>query len=112
MTSESYLQESEWFHYSCKPKFQEQVNVSTVSIGPQIAATAMLMGMGDEATRDAFEWALRGDTAVMSFGWIARFLNDIASFNVEFVSISFFDDHIFVNQCSQSASCGSLIYII
>lgn len=101
MTSESYLQESEWFHHNCKPSFKEHVKVSTVSVGPQTGATAMLMGMGDEATRDAFEWALRGDTAVMIFGRIARFLNDIASFNVEFLSISFFDVHIVVNHhCS------------
>ncbi|XP_066325789.1 tau-cadinol synthase-like [Miscanthus floridulus] len=81
MSSESYLQESEWFHHNCKPSFKEHVKVSTVSVGPQLGATGMLMGMGDEATRDAFEWALRGDTAVMIFGRIARFLNDIASFN-------------------------------
>lgn len=89
MSSESYLQESKWFHHNCKPTFKEQVKVSTLSIGPRITVTAMLMGMGDEATRDAFEWALRGDTAVMTFGRITRFLNDIASFNVEFV-LSFF----------------------
>jgi hypothetical protein len=100
VSSESYLQESEWFHHNCKPAFKEHVKVSTLSVGPQITATGMLMGMGDEGTRDAFEWALRGDTAVMTFGRITRFLNDIASFNVKFVSISFFMLHMVVNQYS------------
>ncbi|CAL5002251.1 unnamed protein product [Urochloa decumbens] len=79
--SENYLQEADWFHHNCKPTFREQVKVSTVSIGSQIGATAVMVGMGDEATIDAFEWALRGASAVMSFGQIARFMNDIASFN-------------------------------
>ncbi|WVZ59793.1 hypothetical protein U9M48_009892 [Paspalum notatum var. saurae] len=78
---EAFLQEAKWFHHNCKPTFKAQLKVSTASIGGEIAATAMLMGMGDEATRDAFDWALRGASAVMSFAQIARFMNDIASFN-------------------------------
>ncbi|KAL6865278.1 hypothetical protein ACP4OV_016429 [Aristida adscensionis] len=78
---ESYLQEAEWFHHNFKPKFKEQVKVSAVSSGGHISALAVLIGMGDEATAEAFEWALGGTSAVMSFGEIARFMNDIASFN-------------------------------
>ncbi|CAL4925999.1 unnamed protein product [Urochloa decumbens] len=79
--SESYLQEAKWFHHNCKPTFKEQVKVSTVSAGGQISAVALLLGMGEEATTEAFEWAMRGTDAVTSCGEIARFMNDIASFN-------------------------------
>lgn len=80
--SESYLQEAEWCHNKCKPTFEEQVKVSTVSAGGQISSVVLLLGMGDEATIEAFEWAMRSADAVLSFGQIARFMNDIASFNV------------------------------
>ncbi|CAL4934527.1 unnamed protein product [Urochloa decumbens] len=78
--SESYLQEAKWFHHNYTPTFKEQAKVSTVSAGGQISAVALLLGMGEEATIEAFEWAMRGADAVASFGEIARFMNDIASF--------------------------------
>ncbi|WVZ59787.1 hypothetical protein U9M48_009886, partial [Paspalum notatum var. saurae] len=81
LQSEAYLQEAKLFHHNCKPTFKEQVEVSMISIGAKLGAAAALIGMGDEATRDAFDWALRGASAVMSFAQIARFMNDIASFN-------------------------------
>lgn len=79
---ENYLQEAEWFHHNCKPTFKDQVQVSAMSAGGQISAVALLLGMGDEATTDAFEWAMRCTSAVKAFGEIARFMNDIASFKV------------------------------
>lgn len=80
--SESYLQEAEWFHHNYKPTFEQHVKVSAVSAGGQVSSVALLIGMGDQATMEAFEWAIEAAGAVMSLGRIARFMNDISSFNV------------------------------
>ncbi|WVZ57008.1 hypothetical protein U9M48_007456 [Paspalum notatum var. saurae] len=82
LSSDAYLKEAKIFHRNHKPTFEEQLEVSLATIGGKIGATGILIGMSDnEVPRDAFDWALKGDSSVMAFNRIGRFLNDIASFN-------------------------------
>ncbi|KAJ1297040.1 hypothetical protein BS78_01G347800 [Paspalum vaginatum] len=82
LSSNAYLKEAEFVHRNQKPTFEEKLEVSLASFGGKIAAAGILIGMGGaEAPRDAFDWALEGDSSVMAFSRIGRFLNDIASFN-------------------------------
>ncbi|WVZ57012.1 hypothetical protein U9M48_007459 [Paspalum notatum var. saurae] len=63
-SSDAYLKEAEFFHHNHKPTFEEKLEVSLVSFGGKIAAAGILIGMcGDhEAPRDAFDWALKGES--------------------------------------------------
>ncbi|NP_001141562.1 Tau-cadinol synthase-like [Zea mays] len=79
--SSNYLQEAEWFHGRYKPRFEDQVKVSTVRSGAPFAAVGLLVGMGgDVATQEALEWAMGCTDAVKAFAEVTRFMNDLASY--------------------------------
>ncbi|KAF8721048.1 hypothetical protein HU200_023462 [Digitaria exilis] len=81
--SSNYLQEAEWFHGAHKPRFKDQVKVSTVCSGAPFASVGLLVGMGDDvATKEALEWAIGCTDAVKAFAEVTRFMNDLASFKV------------------------------
>lgn len=74
-----YFQEAEWCHNNHKPSFKEQVNVSSISSVVPMLCVAMMVGMGDEATKEVFDWALDIPDAALASGKIGRIMNDIAS---------------------------------
>lgn len=75
-----YLQESEWFHSSYIPSFEDHLKCSLISSGIVMISVALLVGMGDEATKKAFEWAIGCTDAVEAGSVVARFMNDMTSF--------------------------------
>lgn len=86
--SSNYLQEAEWFHGRYKPRFEDQVKVSTVCSGAPFAAVGLLVGMGgDVATQEALEWAMGCTDAVKAFAEVTRFMNDLASYKVGLVHV-------------------------
>ncbi|TVU47047.1 hypothetical protein EJB05_06625, partial [Eragrostis curvula] len=79
--SNNYLQEAEWSHCGYKPRFKDQVKVSTVCSGAPFAGVGLLVGMRDDvATKEALEWAKNCTDAVQAFAEVTRFMNDLASF--------------------------------
>ncbi|KAM3399393.1 hypothetical protein ACQJBY_004659 [Aegilops geniculata] len=78
--SSYYLQEAEWFHHNYMPRFQEQVNVSVITSGSTTLSVGLLVGMGDEANNEAFEWAIGRTDVVMACGKVTRFMDDLAAF--------------------------------
>ncbi|VAH27234.1 unnamed protein product [Triticum turgidum subsp. durum] len=78
--SSNYLQEAEWFHQNHKPRFNDQVKVSSVCSGGPWVCVGLLVGMGDTATKEALEWALGCTDAVRACAEVTRFMNDLASF--------------------------------
>ncbi|KAG2551933.1 hypothetical protein PVAP13_9KG443500 [Panicum virgatum] len=79
--SSNYLQEAEWCHGGYRPRFKDQVKVSTVCSGAPFAAVGLLVGMGDDvATKEALEWATSCTDAVKAFADVTRFMNDLCSF--------------------------------
>ncbi|CAL4931028.1 unnamed protein product [Urochloa decumbens] len=79
--SSNYLQEAEWCHSGYKPRFKDQVKVSSVCSGAPFASVGLLVGMGDDvATKEALEWASCCTDAVQAFAEVTRFMNDLASF--------------------------------
>ncbi|KAM0837349.1 hypothetical protein ACQ4PT_061725 [Festuca glaucescens] len=75
-----YQQESEWFHSGYIPNFEEQVKCSVISAGTPTLFVGSLVGMGDEVTQEAFEWAIGFTDAVKACGEVTRFMDDLASF--------------------------------
>uniref|UniRef100_A0A453A7F8 Terpene synthase metal-binding domain-containing protein n=1 Tax=Aegilops tauschii subsp. strangulata TaxID=200361 RepID=A0A453A7F8_AEGTS len=53
---------------------------SVISAGTPTLFVGSLMGMGDEASKEAFEWAIGCTDAVRACGEVARFMDDLASF--------------------------------
>lgn len=78
--SKHYLQEAEWFHHGCTPSFKDQVNVSVITGGAQVLSIGLLVGMGHEATREAFEWAIGDTDAIWACGEVSRFMDDMSAF--------------------------------
>jgi len=56
------------------------MEVSVMSSGFPTLAVVLLMGAGDMATREAFQWEIGVPDVVTASGEVARFLNDIASY--------------------------------
>lgn len=50
----------------------------------QVLSVGVLVGMGDVATREAFEWAFGCTGAIKAIGEVARFVDDLAGFKVRF----------------------------
>ncbi|RLN42001.1 hypothetical protein C2845_PM01G14960 [Panicum miliaceum] len=80
LISKSYLQEAEWSHHEYIPSFNDHVNVSTISAGAQVMCVGSLVGMGDVATKEAFEWAIGNTDAIRASGEVSRFMDDMADF--------------------------------
>jgi len=58
------------------------VNVSAISAGGQVMCVGSLVGMGDVATKEAFEWAIGHTDAIRASGEVSRFMDDMADFKV------------------------------
>jgi hypothetical protein len=80
--SKYYLQEAEWFHHAYTPSFKDQVNVSVITAGGQVLSIGLLVGMGDVATKEAFEWAIGKIDAIWACGEVPRFMDDMSAFKV------------------------------
>uniref|UniRef100_A0ACD5ZP33 Uncharacterized protein n=1 Tax=Avena sativa TaxID=4498 RepID=A0ACD5ZP33_AVESA len=75
-----YQQESEWFHISYIPSFEDHLKCSVISAGTPMLCVASLVGMGEEATKEAFDWAIGCTSAVKGCGEVTRFMDDLAAF--------------------------------
>jgi hypothetical protein len=56
--SKSYLKEAEWFSQNYTPSFKEHINFSITSTGLPMLSHVALMGAGQLAAREAFDWEL------------------------------------------------------
>lgn len=64
------------------PSFEEHIDLSVRSAGAPMLSVAMLVGMDDQATEEAFEWAIGCTDAVKASGEVTRFVDDLAAFKV------------------------------
>uniref|UniRef100_R7WFZ2 (+)-delta-cadinene synthase isozyme C2 n=1 Tax=Aegilops tauschii TaxID=37682 RepID=R7WFZ2_AEGTA len=60
--------------------YSRKAITSVISAGTPTLFVGSLMGMGDEASKEAFEWAIGCTDAVRACGEVARFMDDLASF--------------------------------
>ncbi|KAL5229016.1 hypothetical protein ABZP36_017281 [Zizania latifolia] len=78
LSSSNYLQEAEWFHENYIPSFSEHLTVSLMTGGAIELSVCIILGMGDVATKEAFDWALACPDAGRAFAEVARFMDDLA----------------------------------
>uniref|UniRef100_M1B7I5 Sesquiterpene synthase n=2 Tax=Solanum tuberosum TaxID=4113 RepID=M1B7I5_SOLTU len=75
----AYFQEAKWYHGNTVPRMEEyMMNGIHTSTVPDLS-TACWLGMGDEATKEAFEWITTEPPIIVASSIISRLLNDIVS---------------------------------
>ncbi|URE22748.1 hypothetical protein MUK42_16005 [Musa troglodytarum] len=79
----AYFEESRWRDETYAPTLEEHLGVSTMSSACPLFASAILVGMGEVATKEAFEWAASFPKIVEASAVIARIMNDITSYERE-----------------------------
>ncbi|XP_021724059.1 (-)-germacrene D synthase-like [Chenopodium quinoa] len=83
VTCQAYLHEAMWRHENVVPTFDEYMKNAIGSSGYLYVITASFIGMGELATKDAFESVDRTTKAQKASCILARLLNDIASHEFE-----------------------------
>ncbi|KAL3322567.1 hypothetical protein AABB24_039925 [Solanum stoloniferum] len=79
----AYFQETKWYHVKIVPKMEQYVKNGALSSTYHLLATTFLLGMGDVATKDAFDWIATEPPILVASGIIARLLNDLVSHEIE-----------------------------
>ncbi|KAF8645556.1 hypothetical protein HU200_066148 [Digitaria exilis] len=77
--SKKYLQGAEWFHHKYVPTFKEKLEVSFMDSGSPFSIVALLVGLGDMASKEALDWAIGCTDAVKACGELTRYMNDISA---------------------------------
>ncbi|KAK1300449.1 hypothetical protein QJS10_CPB13g01414 [Acorus calamus] len=72
-----YYQEFLWGHNRYVPKFQEHLHVSAVSCTYPMLYVLSFVGMGDIATKKAFDWAIKVPQIIWSASVIGRLTDDM-----------------------------------
>lgn len=78
----AYLQEALWFNKNYVPKMDEYMKVSLVSCGYLMLATTSVVGMGDLATKEVFDWMKNEPFIVRAASVICRLMDDMVSHQV------------------------------
>ncbi|KAL6316983.1 hypothetical protein AAG906_024522 [Vitis piasezkii] len=82
----AYFAEAKWLHEEHVPTIEEYMRVALVSSGYCVLATTSLVGMGEIATKEAFDWVTSDPKIVSSSNFIARLMDDISSHKREHVA--------------------------
>ncbi|VAH67721.1 unnamed protein product [Triticum turgidum subsp. durum] len=79
LSSEYYLREAVLSSKKYRPSFKEHEEISNMTSGLPMLTLVTLMGYGDVATQEVFEWVDRVPGMVRSGSQVTRFLNDICT---------------------------------
>ncbi|KAJ9676221.1 hypothetical protein PVL29_024961 [Vitis rotundifolia] len=79
----AYFAEAKWLHEEHRPTIEEYMRVAVVSSGYCLIATTSLVGMGERATKEAFDWVTNDPKIMSSSSLIARLMDDIRSHKFE-----------------------------
>ncbi|KAK4714183.1 hypothetical protein R3W88_020090 [Solanum pinnatisectum] len=79
----AYFQEAKWYHAKDVPTMEEYIKNGIPSSTYLLLATTCWLGMGDVATKDAFDWISNEPTILVASCIIARLLNDLVTHEIE-----------------------------
>ncbi|CAL9772093.1 unnamed protein product [Musa acuminata subsp. burmannicoides] len=79
----AYFEESRWRDEKYVPTLEEHLGVSKMSSACPLFSSAILVGMGEVATKEAFEWVASFPKIVEALAAIGRIMNDITSYERE-----------------------------
>ncbi|KAK1289397.1 (-)-germacrene D synthase [Acorus calamus] len=83
LQSKAYHHEFLWEHNKYVPKFHEHLQVSAVSCTYPLFYVCSLVGMGDMATKEAFDWVIKVPKIIWSSSLIARLVDDMYPHKIE-----------------------------
>ncbi|KAM3382953.1 hypothetical protein P3S68_008528 [Capsicum galapagoense] len=75
----TYFQEAKWYHEKKVPTMEQYIKNGIASSGYLLLATTFWLGMGKQATKDAFDWISTEPPILAASCIIARLLNDLLS---------------------------------
>ncbi|KAH0651887.1 hypothetical protein KY290_031769 [Solanum tuberosum] len=76
----AYFQEAKWYYGNTVPRMEEEYMKNGIqSSSISNLATTSWLGMGDEATKEAFKWITTEPPILVASSIIGRLLNDIVS---------------------------------
>ncbi|XBI62145.1 hypothetical protein VPH35_042817 [Triticum aestivum] len=75
-----YLQEAERSHNNHWPKFEDQVNLTSLTVGGPTLSLSVMAGVDRKIMKQSLDWAAGVPDVVIAGGKIVRFMNDIAAF--------------------------------
>ena len=88
LCSKNYLQEAIWSSQKYQPSFKEHEELSIMTSGLPMLTILTLMGYGDEATQEVFEWVSSVPEMVRAGSQVTRFLNDLSSYKVYILTVT------------------------
>nr|UJH94380.1 bergamotene/farnesene synthase [Zanthoxylum ailanthoides] len=80
---QQYFAEAKWLNEGYVPKMEEYMLVALRSTGVLLIITSSFLGMGDIATKGAFEWVVSRPKIVIASEKIGRLMDDMASHKFE-----------------------------
>ncbi|TMW98623.1 hypothetical protein EJD97_003794 [Solanum chilense] len=79
----AYFKEAKWYHEKVVPTMEQYIKNGIPSSTYLLLATTSWLGMGDVATKDAFDWISNEPTILVASSIIARLLNDLVTHEIE-----------------------------
>ena len=78
----AYFEEAKWFHQGYVPTMEEYMQVALVTGAYKILATTSFVGMGELATKEAFDWVSNDPLIVQAASVVSRLTDDIVGHKV------------------------------
>ncbi|XP_050220086.1 alpha-copaene synthase-like isoform X2 [Mercurialis annua] len=79
----AYLAEAKWLEQDYIPTMEEYMKVSLITCCYPMLATTSFLGLGEIATKDAYEWASKDPKIIRASAIIGRLMDDIVSHEFE-----------------------------
>ncbi|GFZ04841.1 terpene synthase-like sequence-1,8-cineole [Actinidia rufa] len=73
----AYFEEAKWFHQGYVPTMEEYMQVALVAGAYKMLATTSFVGMGELATKEAFDWVSNDPLIVQAASVVSRLTDDI-----------------------------------
>ncbi|GKU85980.1 hypothetical protein SLEP1_g574 [Rubroshorea leprosula] len=81
--AKAYFVESKWREEGYAPSFEEYMKNAQISSGYPMLVTNSYVGMGNVASKEAFEWISNDPKMLMASAILSRLMNDIVSHQLE-----------------------------
>ncbi|XP_058220638.1 (-)-germacrene D synthase-like [Rhododendron vialii] len=79
----AYLLEAKWYHEGYVPSMDEHMALALLSAGHKAISTLSLIGMGELATTEAFDWMSSFPLIVHASSVVSRLMDDVAGHKLE-----------------------------
>ncbi|KAK2967983.1 hypothetical protein RJ640_027643 [Escallonia rubra] len=79
----AYNTEAKWFLAGYLPRFDEYMDIASVTSTNFVLASACFLGMAEVATKEAYDWLRTKPKSLMACVTIGRLVDDIATYEVE-----------------------------